>query len=80
MTKFEYDIYKEYNKKTTAAAKGGLNFCEVLLVVFIILKLCKVINWSWWWVLSPFWIPFALWGILVLITVLAHCFYWLKNR
>ena len=80
MTKFEYDIYKEYDKKTSTAAKGGLNFCEVLLVVFIVLKLCKVINWSWWWVLSPFWIPFALWGILVLITVLIHCFYWLKNK
>jgi hypothetical protein len=27
---------------------------------FIILKLCGVINWSWWWVLSPLWIPIAL--------------------
>lgn len=28
----------------------------VLLVVFIILKLCHVIDWSWWWVMSPLWI------------------------
>ena len=53
MTKFEYDIYKEYDKKTSTAAKGGMSFLEVLLLVFIILKLCKIINWSWWWVLSP---------------------------
>lgn len=32
----------------------------VLLVVFIVLKLCGVIAWSWLWVLSPLWI-----GILI---------------
>ena len=70
MTKFEYDIYKEYDKKTSTAAKGGMSFLEVLLLVFIILKLCKVINWSWWWVLSPFWIPLGLAVILLLISVI----------
>ncbi len=24
-------------------------------VVFVTLKLCGVINWSWWWVTLPFW-------------------------
>lgn len=28
----------------------------VLTVVFVVLKLCGLINWSWVWVLSPFWI------------------------
>jgi len=27
---------------------------------FIILKLCGVINWSWAWVLAPFWLPIAI--------------------
>ena len=40
--------------------KSGLTFVDVLLLVFIVLKLCGVINWSWWWVLSPIWIPLAL--------------------
>ena len=70
MTKLEYDVYKEYNKKTTAAASGGMKFCDVLLIVFIVLKLCKIINWSWWWVLSPFWIPLGLAVILLLISVI----------
>ena len=70
MTKFEYDAYKEYNKKITAATGGGMKFCDVLLIVFIVLKLCKVINWSWWWVLSPFWIPLGLAIILLLISVI----------
>ena len=80
MTKFEYDIYKEYDKKTSAAAKGGMSFLEVLLLVFIILKLCKIINWSWWWVLSPIWIPIGLWLILLIVTISAHIIYNLKHK
>lgn len=45
----------------------GLNLGEVILVVFIILKLTKVIDWSWWWVLSPAWI-----GLIVVILILGH--------
>ena len=33
----------------------GINFSEVLLIVFVVLKLNHLINWSWWWVLSPLW-------------------------
>lgn len=79
MTKFEYDMYKAYDKKTTTAAKGGVSALELLLIAFIVLKLCKVINWSWWWVLSPIWIPIGLWLILVLIVALIHLFYKLKR-
>ena len=39
---------------------GGISFLGLLALVFIVLKLCNVIDWSWWWVLSPFWIPLAL--------------------
>lgn len=31
----------------------------MLTTAFIVLKLCKVIDWSWWWVTSPLWLPFA---------------------
>lgn len=36
---------------------GNIGFCGLLAIVFIVLKLCKVITWSWLWVLSPIWIP-----------------------
>ena len=42
----------------------------LLGVAFVILKLCKVINWSWVWVLAPFWIPLALSLIIILIVAL----------
>ena len=39
---------------------GGVGLATVIGIVFIILKLVEVIAWSWWWVLSPFWIPLGL--------------------
>lgn len=39
---------------------GGISFTGMLTIVFIVLKLCKVISWSWWWVLVPLWAPVAL--------------------
>ena len=44
----------------------------ILGVVFIVLKLTDNIDWSWWWVLAPFWIPaiiiFVVW-ILAMMTL-----------
>lgn len=39
---------------------GGITFSGLLTCVFIALKLTDVINWSWWWVLGPIWIPIVL--------------------
>ena len=48
--------------------RNGLTLADVLLVVFIILKLCGVINWSWWWVLSPVWISLIIVIIIVCLS------------
>lgn len=54
------------NEKKSAA--GGCSIGTTLLqVVFIVLKLCGVIDWSWWWVLSPTWISIALAVLLIVI-------------
>lgn len=45
---------------------GGIGFCGLLTIVFITLKLMGYITWSWWWVLSPLWIGFA-----VVVSILA---------
>lgn len=39
--------------KSSGGASGGIGFTGLLTLVFIVLKLCNVINWSWFWVLSP---------------------------
>ena len=41
-------------------SSGGIGFSGGLTLIFIVLKLAKVINWSWVWVLSPIWIPILL--------------------
>ena len=45
----------------------GMDFLSTLQIVFIILKLCKVITWSWLWVLSPIWIYIAIYIIICII-------------
>ena len=44
-----------------------LGTCRILLIVFTILKLTDNIDWSWWWVTSPLWIPLV---IVTLMTLL----------
>ena len=40
-----------------ATTSGGVGFLGLLAILFIALKLTGYIAWSWWWVLSPLWIP-----------------------
>ena len=56
------------NDKQTSS---GIGFTGLLTIVFIILKLCNIITWSWWWVLSPLWISAILWVIVLVIVLLA---------
>jgi len=50
---------------SNTSSSGGAGLATILLVVFIVLKLCGVIAWSWLWVLSPLWISTAF-AIIVL--------------
>lgn len=53
-------------KESNTGASGGIGFFGLLTITFIVLKLLKVISWSWLWVLSPIWIPLV---IVILIIV-----------
>jgi membrane protein YdbS with pleckstrin-like domain len=64
---------------TTKSNSGtGLSLSAVLFIVFLVLKLTNNIDWSWWWVTSPLWIPLAfglaLVGIVFLVIVIALIF------
>lgn len=50
----------------------GMGLDVILTIVFIVLKLCEVITWSWWWVFSPIWISC---GIAILVIVLVKIFF-----
>lgn len=46
-----------------------VTFPTLAFLVLMVLKLCKVITWSWWWVTSPLWIVIALVLIYVIVMV-----------
>ena len=54
------------NNKTNS----GLGLSFILFVVFLVLKLTNNIDWSWWWVTSPLWIPSVLLISITLFIVL----------
>lgn len=49
--------------------KIGIFGLSTLLTIFLTLKLSSVIAWSWWWVLSPLWIP------VLIIGLVAACYH-----
>lgn len=60
---------------SSSSSSGGIGFAGLLTVVFITLKLLGKIDWSWWWVLSPLWIGFALViAVIVVIGILTAIF------
>ena len=52
------------------AGCGSVGIAATLTIVFIVLKLCGLIAWSWTWVLSPLWISEILWTIFVVVVLL----------
>lgn len=54
----------------------GGGFWSLLGLLFIGLKLGSVINWSWWWVLAPFW---GSWVVALVIAAIVGWSYQ-KNK
>lgn len=48
----------------------GTPLCTILTIIFVVLKLCNVINWSWWFVFAPIWIPSVFITVSILIVIL----------
>lgn len=63
------------NNKTTSASGG---FCGLLTIAFIVLKLCKIIDWGWCWVLAPLWLPLVI--AIVFLVIALIIFFWKKRK
>lgn len=59
---------KNNNEEVNITIGGG--FSGFLFIVFLILKLCNVISWSWWWVTAPLWMPVAFVIVVSIICVI----------
>jgi hypothetical protein len=53
-------------------SSNGLGIGTILFLIFMTLKLANFIDWSWWWVTAPLWIPLLLiLGVLAIAGVLS---------
>ena len=53
------------------SSSKGMGIIGVLQIIFIVLKLVGVINWSWWLVLIPLWIDIACFIIGIIIVLVS---------
>ena len=54
-------FFKDVEKMSSSnGSSGGIGFAGILFCIFLVLKLCGIISWSWWWVTCPLWIGFAI--------------------
>jgi len=60
------------NDAKSVSVQVGPGGMTVLTIAFVLLKVYNKIDWSWWWVFSPLWIPtVVILGILGVIAVIA---------
>tara|TARA_R100001510_G_C7448186_1_gene74322 strand:+ start:195 stop:407 length:213 start_codon:yes stop_codon:yes gene_type:complete len=65
----------EMMNKLKNLGRKETNMWMIVLLVFIVLKLTDQIDWSWWWVLSPIWLPFIIGtsiGILIAVIFIVY--------
>ena len=65
---------------SSSSSSSGLGFTGALTIAFIVLKLVGIIDWSWWWVLSPIWISFLIAVAFLVLFGLGFLIYWLIKR
>lgn len=67
--------------ETKTMNTNGIGFTGLLAIVFITLKLTGYIDWSWWWVLSPLWIPFVVvMFVIVLLAMFTNGKFYVRRR
>ena len=54
----------------SSSSSSGIGFGGLLTITFIVLKLTGYIAWSWWWVLSPLWIPLSIAAVIGLVILM----------
>ena len=58
------------NEKSLSSSVIMNNMSPILFLIFLVLKLTKQIDWSWWWVTSPIWISLASLVVVGLIVII----------
>ena len=60
---------------------NGIGLGVILFLIFMTLKLTGNIDWSWWWVTSPLWIPFMAAAIILgIVGVIAIIIEYINSK
>lgn len=51
-----------------------IGFTGLLFLIFLVLKLTDVINWSYWYVTMPLWAPILIWLFVAIFAVTISAF------
>lgn len=51
----------------SSSSSSGIGLGMILFLIFMTLKLTDNVDWSWWWVTSPLWIPTIVAVLIVLV-------------
>ena len=77
-------LLKQLERGTMPESKstthGGVGFLGLLTILFIALKLTGYINWSWWWILAPSWIPLSIALVVILFCVAMGTLSWALDK
>jgi hypothetical protein len=68
------------SSNNTSTVVRGTSLSTLLTVLFVALKLTGVIDWSWWWVVSPIWISWGLFVVLFVLLLIAAVGYKLYKK
>lgn len=60
-------------------SSSGITLLGLVFIVFLTLKLCNVITWSWWWVTAPLWGGFAMLLLFALISIIVVYIKYLRH-
>lgn len=58
--------------RNNTTVNAGIGLPWTLTIVFMVLKLCKIINWKWIWVFAPVWISLAIALIVLIVYVIVY--------
>jgi len=61
-------------KREQVVVKSGkdVGLLGLLFITLIVLKLCNVIKWSWWWITALLWGPLAI-GLIIVAGIILWC-------
>lgn len=65
-TKIKFKIMSD----KVVVSNKSMGIGTILFIVFLVLKLTDNIDWSWWWVTAPIWIPVAIFIVLLVIALI----------